>query len=114
MKKNQNRKSMFPLFLVAAGVLLILGAVGWYIYLGSRNAQPSVTSDLSEENYPQVKRVSLENAKAAYELGSAVFIDVRSAREYAQSHIPGALSIPLAELSERISELDHKAWIITY
>lgn len=114
MKKNQNRKAMFPLFLVTAGVLLILGAVGLYIYLGSRNTGPSVASDLSEDNYPQVKRVSLENAKAAYELGSAVFVDVRTAEEYAQSHIPGALSIPLAELPERISELDHQDWIITY
>lgn len=114
MNKNPNRRAMFPIILVAAGILLILGAVGWYIYLGSGNSQSSVSSEATEDNYPQVKRVSLENAKAAYELGSAVFIDIRTAEEYSESHIPGALSMPLAELPERISELDHQAWIITY
>ncbi|WP_026561183.1 sulfurtransferase TusA family protein [Bacillus sp. J37] len=35
-----------------------------------------------------------------------VVIDVREAAEYAFNHIPNAISIPLGELDERISELD--------
>jgi rhodanese-related sulfurtransferase len=30
------------------------------------------------------------------------------------SHIPGSLSIPLAEIETRLSELDPNQWIITY
>ena len=36
--------------------------------------------------------------------GKVTLIDVRPAREYASGHIPGALSMPLDALSERLSE----------
>jgi rhodanese-related sulfurtransferase len=39
---------------------------------------------------------------------------VRSAQEYEQRHIPGALSIPLLELESRIGELNPDTWYITY
>jgi 3-mercaptopyruvate sulfurtransferase SseA len=61
-----------------------------------------------------VQRVTPEEAKAAFDSGAAVFLDVRSHTFYIQSHIPGALSIPLAELKPRIAELDPGQWIITY
>ena len=66
---------------------------------------------ISESEAP---RVSLEEAKAAFDRGEAVFLDVRSAASYADSHIPGALSIPLSELEARLGELDPSRWIITY
>jgi hypothetical protein len=68
----------------------------------------------TEEAYPDIVRVSLGNAKAAYDLKQATFVDVRDADSYGNSHIPGAKSIPLAELETRFSELDPDAWIITY
>ena len=37
--------------------------------------------------------------------GGAVLLDVRPREEYAQAHIPGALSIPIGELEERLGEL---------
>ncbi len=33
-------------------------------------------------------------------------LDVRQPSEYEQSHIPGAVLIPLPQLSDRVSELD--------
>ena len=62
----------------------------------------------------EVARLSLEEARAAYDDGEALFIDVRSASSYASSHIPGALSIPLAELDQRMGDLNPEQWIITY
>ena len=62
----------------------------------------------------EVVRLSLEDAKAAFDNGTAVFVDVRSQSSYAASHIPGALSIPLIELEPRVNELDPNQWIITY
>ncbi len=72
------------------------------------------TQEGAEPTFPEIERVPLEDAKAAYAAGSAVFVDVRSSAEYDQSHIPGALSIPVNELEGRLDELDKSQWIITY
>jgi rhodanese-related sulfurtransferase len=46
--------------------------------------------------------------------GRAVVLDVRPAIEYAAGHIPGAVSIPLAELAERLDELPEDIEIVAY
>jgi 3-mercaptopyruvate sulfurtransferase SseA len=62
----------------------------------------------------EIPRIPLKEAKAAFDAGAAVFVDVRSATSYEAAHIPGALSIPLADLEARLAELDPNQWIITY
>ena len=62
----------------------------------------------------EIQRVTLEESRAAFDNKAATFVDVRSASSYAAGHIPNALSIPLAELEPRVSELDPNQWIITY
>jgi rhodanese-related sulfurtransferase len=54
------------------------------------------------------------DAKAAFDLEQAVFVDVRERAFYNESHIPGALSIPLNEIEARLGELNSSDWIITY
>lgn len=46
--------------------------------------------------------------------GRALVLDVRPAIEYAAGHIPGAVSIPLAELAERLDELPEALEIVAY
>jgi rhodanese-related sulfurtransferase/DNA-binding transcriptional ArsR family regulator len=46
--------------------------------------------------------------------GTATLLDVRPRDEYDQGHIPGALSVPLAELSERIASLPRSGEIVAY
>lgn len=46
--------------------------------------------------------------------GTAVLLDVRPSDEYAAGHIPGALSIPIDELRERIWELPEGAEVVAY
>lgn len=41
-------------------------------------------------------------------------LDVRPADEFAASHLPGAVNIPLAELEQRLSQLDRKRDVIAY
>jgi rhodanese-related sulfurtransferase/DNA-binding transcriptional ArsR family regulator len=41
-------------------------------------------------------------------------LDVRPAEEYAAGHIPGALSIPLDELADRLAELPDDGQIVAY
>ncbi len=116
MKRRKAKK--FPVLLLAAGgLLLIVVAVMLGLQRGTNQASlsaPAASSGHDEETYPEIERVSLEDAKAALDAGKAVFVDVRGLEAYNMSHIPGSLSIPLAELESRLTELDQNQWIITY
>ena len=46
--------------------------------------------------------------------GNAVLLDVRPGEEFAAGHIPGAHSIPVHELAERMDELPADAEIVAY
>lgn len=116
MKKRKTTR--FPIiFLVAGGFLLILAAA---IFAKQNEPNPDVSqppsavSDHDEETYPEIQRVSLEDAKTALDANTAVFVDVRDASSYAASHVPGAISIPLTDLVDRLGELNATDWIITY
>ncbi len=62
----------------------------------------------------QVERLTLADAKAAFDGNQAVFLDVRGQADYQAGHIPGAVSISINDLSARLGELDKNDWIITY
>jgi len=53
-------------------------------------------------------RVSGADARALV-AGGAMLVDVRSPGEFSGGHIEGALSIPIQELSGRVSELGEKS-----
>ena len=80
--------------------------------------EPGVTQ--TQGNIPQseaaVPRVTVEEAKAAFDSGAAVIVDVRSAEAYEVSHIAGSLFIPLGEFETNIGNIDlpRDEWIITY
>ena len=71
-------------------------------------------------NIPQteadVPRISAEDAKAAFDSGQAIIVDVRSADSYAAGHAAGSISIPLENFENNIGNLSLKKdqWIITY
>lgn len=48
------------------------------------------------------------------EAGEITVVDVRPAAEYAGGHLPGAISIPLETLAERLDELPGDAEIVAY
>jgi len=74
------------------------------------------TSANLPENDAEVPRVPVDQAKAAFDSGKAVIVDVRGADAYAQSHIKGALEISLSviEADPANVPLDKSKWIITY
>ena len=63
-----------------------------------------------------VPRVTVEEAKAAFDSGQAIIVDVRSTESFVLSHITDALSIPLTRIedSPKSVTLDKNRWIITY
>lgn len=46
--------------------------------------------------------------------GSVTLLDVRPSEEYAAGHLPGAINIPLAELTQRLQELPADAEVVAY
>jgi 3-mercaptopyruvate sulfurtransferase SseA len=68
------------------------------------------------ETDAEVSRVPANQAKAAFESGDAVIVDVRGADAYARSHITGALEVSLSAIQTDPANLplDKNKWIITY
>jgi 3-mercaptopyruvate sulfurtransferase SseA len=109
MGTQELRKDLFATFAVIVLATALLAACT------AATPQAEATPTSPAVAAPQeVQRITLEESKAAFDSNSAIFLDVRSETSYATSHIPGALSIPLAELEARIAELDPSQWIITY
>jgi len=68
-----------------------------------------------ENSYANVPRISLEELKQRLDAGAdLVVVDVRSKEEFDQGHIPGAVSIPYAEIEARYRELPGDKEIVTY
>ncbi len=59
-------------------------------------------------------RITIEDAKKAFDAGDAIFVDARSADSYKVEHIKGAVNIPVAELEKRYKELPENKTIIVY
>ena len=114
MSGKRKTSRIFPFLLIGIGLILISGAIIVILQSSSDNLAIQVPTATVSVPYPQVKRISLADAKAAFETKSAVFVDVRGEPLYSQGHIPGAISLTEEQLSDPSSELDPKGWIITY
>ncbi len=102
---------------MGAGLLLIISGI--LLALNRDQPAPSLTSVPDEHDeggipYPEVPRIPLDEALVRYEAADALFIDVRDQDDYEAAHIPGALSLPLAELETRYRELPRQAELLTY
>ncbi|MCX5613432.1 metalloregulator ArsR/SmtB family transcription factor [Streptomyces sp. NBC_00047] len=73
--------------------------------------EPARTAYLGTDHAEEVSREDLITRSRS---GEIVVLDVRPAEEYAAGHIPGALSIPVAELADRITELPADAEVVAY
>ncbi|MFE4516183.1 ArsR/SmtB family transcription factor [Kitasatospora sp. NPDC056783] len=60
------------------------------------------------------REVGHEELRTRAEAGDVVVLDVRPAEEYLAGHIPGALSIPVDELTERLDELPPDTEVVVY
>jgi rhodanese-related sulfurtransferase len=62
----------------------------------------------------ELEPVSRDDLLDRLERGDVAVVDVRPAEEFAAGHIPGAASIPLAELAERLDELPRDVEFVAY
>ena len=61
-----------------------------------------------------VEEVPREELVRRAETGDVVVLDVRPEEEYAAAHIPGAVSVPVTELAERLAELPADVEVVAY
>ena len=59
---------------------------------------------MSENNTPEIDIEEFHSSR-----DGGVVVDVRERSEYAAGHVPGALLMPMSQLSNRMSELDKAA-----
>jgi len=89
-------------------------------YLGLRSLAESRIAEvgqLAEAFFGQVdgaESVGIGELLARSQAGEVVVIDVRPRLEFDAGHLPGALSIPLEELSQRLGELDPNTSVVAY
>lgn len=62
----------------------------------------------------QLEPVTREELLARTKDGSVLILDVRPPEEYSAGHIPGAISLPLAQLEDRLADLSPETEIIAY
>ncbi len=67
--------------------------------------------------FSQVKTMNAEESRKWLDESpeeSVTLLDVREPEEYEEGHIPGAVLIPLSELSDRLSEIDPQKPVLAY
>ena len=80
----------------------------------SRIAEVASLTDAFFTEADGARPIALDDLDTLSQSGDVVLVDVRPANEYAAGHVEGALSIPLADLSARLSELPDDATVVAY
>jgi DNA-binding transcriptional ArsR family regulator/rhodanese-related sulfurtransferase len=77
--------------------------------------RPSVRADLAAAlPLEGIRLMSRTELLAASSDGDVVVLDVRPSDEYAAGHLAGAVSIPLAELADRLGEIPADSEVVAY
>ena len=104
-------------------VLIRAGVFAALVTLASIFSPPiSIAADKPFERANLAEALPLEGMRlmsraelvAASKRGDVVVLDVRPADEYAAGHLKGAVSIPLAELADRLDEIPADAEVVAY
>ena len=82
--------------------MLVLATALW-VAPGYARPHAGAVPQLTDE--ASVPRISLADLKKAVDAGRVLVLDVRDAASYAESHIPGAVLIPLADLQGQTARL---------
>lgn len=81
---------------------------------GNTAAAGHSTDDGHGHSEDNTARISIADAKKAFDSGNAVFVDTRAAASYEAKHIKGALNIQAEQFQTRYTEVPKDKQIITY
>jgi predicted sulfurtransferase len=93
--------------------------VGLIAVLLAMGCRPAAITESGGGSIPatvgEVPRITPQEVKARLDSGEQVlFVDTRSGGEWAEAHIPNALSIPYGEIEARHGELPKDKTIVLY
>jgi rhodanese-related sulfurtransferase/DNA-binding transcriptional ArsR family regulator len=80
----------------------------------NRLAEVKQVASLYIDGRDAMEPVSLDELRRRMRKGDVTVIDVRPEEEFRSGHIPGALSIPVAQLKRRLSEIPKKREVVAY
>jgi len=102
--------------MMGLGIVIVFATMGlvFYLSIGTPKTASEIKMIYIKGPQPDIARVSLQDAKRAYDDDEALFLDVRNEDAFSTSHIPAAIFIPEYEIETRMNELSHTKWIITY
>ena len=104
------KQNLTPIWLILAVVAVVVGV---FVNQGIRELRGNPIL-LSQDDVP---RMTVPEVLQAMQNEGAILLDVRTAGQYAASHVRGALSAPVAETDAFelvLAGLDKDAWYITY
>jgi rhodanese-related sulfurtransferase/DNA-binding transcriptional ArsR family regulator len=80
----------------------------------SRLAEVERVAQLYLDGHDELEPITLEELRRRMRGGDVTVIDVRPEDEYRAAHIPGALSVPVAQLKRRLSEIPKRREVVAY
>ena len=80
----------------------------------SRLAEVEQVADLYIERRDELEPVDLAELRRLTRDGAVTIVDVRPREEFEAGHIPGALSMPVAELRDRLGEIPRRREVVAY
>lgn len=109
------------LFILAAGAVFYVAACtnpAPPVAVNKTPSQPAATpaATAADEHGHQddAPRISLADAKKAFDAGDAVIVDVRDEMAYKTEHIKGSINVPLNELDAKANTIPKGKKIIAY
>lgn len=97
-------------------IMLLVCALSLFAACSKSGAREAAESQALQTSTPNdsVRRVSIEEVRAAIEKNDVVVVDVRGSVEYKLGHIKGARSIPLGLVKEQAKDLPKDKLIVFY
>jgi len=92
--------------LITIAIVMLLPVIATACGMGEKTAQGYENASImhAHDHWKQGKQSPIP----------FTFIDVRTAKEFAQGHISGAVLIPIEELAKRINEVPHDRQVYLY
>ncbi len=101
--------------------LIFIVAIGILAGCASRDAIVSQTQRPSGQSSQSpsppadnARRITAADAYKLYEKGNVLIIDTRTEAAYKESHIKGAILVPVSEVAAKVNDLPHDKMIVTY
>ena len=99
--------------------LIAIAVIGISIFTACQKGAPAgddaaKTNSAPANSVDGAPRISLADAKKAFDEGNVIFVDTRAEVAYKQEHVKGSINIPAEAFQTRYAEVPKDKKIITY